>query len=172
MATEFVSIAACGSILIFIVAASLGVCFIANRLKIHRDLERIQKEDADYLDRLINPKFEEVEEHFGKELPDFLKQFFQDKRQVLRSDFLVGVADDLGVHISHFRPCDQRSISEMSEAYQIDPRFMPIASDGGDLEYFVDPSGEDPPLMQFDAEDNTWKELASCRAFLAAILRV
>ncbi len=112
---------------------------------------KIPKTDPRALD-LLNPEWRIIEDHFGVQMPSYLKQFYSEPDAVLvcKFDLKTPIEVEFGrrVHIEEFTAISKSTI-EFFEGFE---RFIEFASDGGESLYFFDPKEADHPVYLFSME--------------------
>lgn len=89
----------------------------------------------EYTARLLDPRMEELEAHFGRPLQRAFKILHQDAELLRRAGFYIAPPSAREFtdtwHIAHFLPAD---IAALSEVFPVGRQNMPIATDGfGDV---------------------------------------
>lgn len=115
--------------------------------------EQIEEHGRRFRERLRNPDFLSLEEHFGCRAPEALRRLHQDKDEVLRGDFLVvppGAKEESEFHyVCYFCPVDADSIKDVLPGLE---KYFAFADDGGGNGYLIDPTLDDPPVLYHDHE--------------------
>ena len=118
----------------------------------------------DFTERLHNPKFEIVEQHFGHPVPAALRQLHANHQELDQRDFTVTVgANAKQWYVGDYTPIDANSV-QFFPGFE---RFLDIANDASEGSYFVDPTQADPEVFYFDMESY---ELTPCGCTLSEFL--
>ena len=123
-------------------------CFFVMSCKSDWNPTQIPEND-EYAQELINPDWGFVEDHFGVEMPEALKQFYSAQESVLLADFDIETPIDVDssprIHIEAF------SVIGDSPYFTVpgNERFLSIASDGGGGTYQFDPKEQDPEVYLY-----------------------
>jgi hypothetical protein len=105
-----------------------------------------------YNTKLLNPKFELIEQRFDCEVPKSLKQLYSNREEVLRRNFVInrspGADQERDMKVKAYVPIDENCFSSF-EGYR---NYIEIASSGGEGIYFIDPTQSDPEVFLFVME--------------------
>ena len=100
----------------------------------------------EYAVGLLAPDWRPVEEHFGNPVPEVLKQFYANPKDVLLTDFDIVSRLSLipeQIHVQFFEAIGENSVAGFFEGFE---NFVSFASDGGGGRYVIDISEPDPKV--------------------------
>lgn len=148
-------------IAILAVGLFLSIAFVIalGRLRNRGSYQRIDAESERYRLRLGAPQFDAVASLLKCELPESIIRLHTSAEEVTRRDFeIVRPSGSHPIFISHYLPCDPKAVSD---CYSDCKDLLTFASGGGDLTYAVDPKlGNNPPVLEFDAETGRFETVA------------
>jgi hypothetical protein len=90
-----------------------------------------------YRERLRNPRWKELEEHFGTAIPEAIKNLYQQTGLLIERDVIFREKNDREWHIAEFLPADLESLEETWPDVR-KSRNLPFARDFFDDCYYVD----------------------------------
>ena len=90
-----------------------------------------------YRERLRNPRWKELEEHFGTAIPEAIKNLYQQTGLLIERDVIFREKNDREWHIAEFFPADLESLEETWPDVR-KSRNLPFARDFFDDCYYVD----------------------------------
>ncbi len=157
---SIVSYLACLVIVIVMPVIGFLVLRLWDRWRIAANASKVAKNSRQQEEELRRPMIEEVEGYFGFPLSLTLVSLYRNIHLVSQCDFDVQFKDGRVCYISHFHPCNLATIHLISQSYPNCVGFFAIASDGGELEYVVDPIQQNPPVLQYDVENDTFEQVA------------
>ena len=138
---------------IFFIAVLGGIGFIVlilavyvggNWLLLHLRKPKSPSEESlrRYRQRLLNPRWEELEGYLGQSIPERIKQFYMSKEIINRRDIRVSNAKGTTYHIAQFLPADIETLSGIWPAVKESSNF-PLATDAfGDC-YYIPLTGDE-----------------------------
>jgi len=95
-----------------------------------------------YKERLLNPRWNELEEHFNQAIPGRIKHFYLQTELVNRRDLRVSNPNGTSYHIAQFLPADMEALNGIWPAVKESANF-PLATDAfGDC-YYIPLNGEE-----------------------------
>ena len=111
-------------------------------------------------ERLLSPKIEELEKHFGHTFPQGIKNLYINRKEILKENFQVIGANKNGDkqiwNIAYYQPADFENLQDaLTDAKEL---FEFAGSDNGS--YTVDPKLADPPVMFYDHGTGKWEKVA------------
>ena len=116
--------------------------------------EQAEEWNRQFNERLRNPNFAVVEEHFDHALPRAVKSLYQDRDEITRCDIDVAPAADADVddrwYIAYYEPLDEQS---WQHTFFDSRKYLAIANDGCGNTYIVDPRQADPEVLFHDHDD-------------------
>jgi hypothetical protein len=96
-----------------------------------------------YRERLLNPHWDELQEHFGQALPEPLKNLYGQTALITRQDVVFRETAGKEWHVAGFYPADKKTIDGIWPDLK-KSEIIPFAFDSfGDC-YYVDLSGKEP----------------------------
>ncbi len=101
---------------------------------------------SDYAVKLLAPNWHPIEEHFTKVVPEVLKRFYADPKNVLLTDFeIISLYSKIpdGIHIQFFDVVGESTVSGFFEGFE---NFISFASDGGGGRYVIDIAEPNPKV--------------------------
>ena len=94
-----------------------------------------------YRERLLNPRWEELEEYLGQSIPERIKQFYTNTEIISRRDISASNAKGTTYHIAQFLPADIETLDGIWPDVKESTNF-PFATDAfGDC-YYIPLNGE------------------------------
>ncbi len=119
--------------------------------------------------RLKNPKFDELEKHFGRDFSQDLKALYGNSGEICRENFqIIGKStsgEETTWDIAFYEPADLESVRE---AFPKTNEVFEFANDGCGNGYTIDPALDNPPVMFYDHETAAWNKVAdNFSAFMA-----
>ena len=106
-----------------------------------------EKSKLTYEEQLVRPEWEIVEKHFDVQIPQILKEFYQDPSRILKFDFRLQtkeeVEDKYFIDVAGFRPVNADVICEIEDENDL----FYLASDGAGGAYLFDPTESDPEVI-------------------------
>jgi len=119
---------------------------------------------TDHFHHLSNPRFDLIEQHFGKPVPEALRSLYSDHDELRRQNFKV----ILGGKKQPFIVCGYTPLDEKSLEFFPDfDQYPEFASDGGEGLYFIDPTLADPEVFHFEMDGY---DLTPCRCTVSQFL--
>lgn len=100
----------------------------------------------DYAVKLLAPNWQPVEDHFGNVVPEVLKRFYADPKNVLLTDFdIVSRLSKIPgrIHVQFFEAIGESSVDGFFEGFE---NLLSFASDGGGGRYVIDISEPNPKV--------------------------
>jgi len=140
----------------------LAILLLKDRI-FHRHPNKEERTAASkrFEERLLTPKIDELEGHFGHALPQDIKLFYSSREEILIENIEVVGADDKGNekiwYIAYYQPVD---IDNVRTAWPDTKEVFEFANDGCGNGYTVDPKVDDPPVMFYDHETGEWEKVA------------
>jgi hypothetical protein len=123
-------------------------------------------------ERLLMPDFDGLEKHFDHALPKQLKTLYENRGEILKTEFeVVGNATDKKRnvwYVSFYQPADLKNVRDSSP---IAKEVFEFANDGWGNGYTIDPRLDDPPVMFYDHESGAWSRVANNLSELMAMMR-
>ena len=155
---------------VLIVAVYVGGNWLLPRLKKPRlpSAESLRK----YRERLLNPRWEELEEYLGQSIPDRIKRFYTNTEVIIRRNIRISNAKGATYHIAQFLPADKETLNAIWPGLKESANF-PLATDAfGDC-YYIPLSGdkvEQYPVMCYHHDGSDFESVsASLDEFLNGI---
>ena len=106
-----------------------------------------------FRERLANPDFGALEQHYGCTLPIPLKQLYTNSEELSRGEFEVvpphGRTPDDAPYVAFYNPADAESLTH---TFHDGDAYFAFADDGCGNTYLIDPRGTDPPVLFHDHE--------------------
>jgi hypothetical protein len=125
-----------------------------------------------YRERLVNPRWEQLEEYFNQPIPERIKQFYTQAETISRRDIRVSSASGTVYHIAQFLPADIETLNEIWPEVKESAKF-PLATDAfGDC-YYIPLTGdksEQCPVMCYHHDGSDFESVStSLDEFLSGI---
>ncbi len=127
--------------------------------------------ERQFLERLLHPRWTELEDHFGFAMPHSLHELYSDANQVGRNSFYVVPPDSTNEDdhhfIARFEPADMRTLKDLW--FPIGDSRFPFASDSLGNYFYVElaPDSQDVPVFFIDHDGSNVSKVAdSLSAFL------
>ena len=102
-----------------------------------------------YAERLLNPQWKELENHFGQAVPDAIKNLYARTELIKRHDFQVISENGKSYEVAEFLPADLETLNRVWSDLK-DSKYFPFATDSmGDC-YYIPLNGDksgDCPVM-------------------------
>jgi hypothetical protein len=136
-----------------------------DRQRLKRAIQAAQRNSNRHQERLASPDFETLESLLGEKLPDSIKQHFLQLKSDSECDFEVLPPDGREpLQVFEWCPCDLESYRDV---YSEITGYLPIATDGADVFYVVDPKRVESEVFSFDSDTGKLTEVAdSLKSFL------
>ena len=104
-----------------------------------------------YRERLLNPRWDELEEHFGQTIPEPLKNLYEQTTLLTRQDVVFRESASKEWHVAEFYPADKETLDGIWPDLQ-KSKIFPFAFDSfGDC-YYVELAGKESnrcPVMYY-----------------------
>lgn len=132
-------------------AVILGIYAGGNWLLWHLKKPKPPSEESvrRYSERLLNPRWEELEDHFGRAIPDAIKNLYARTELIKRRDFEITNESGKSYEIAEFLPADLENLNRIWSDLK-NPKCFPFATDSmGDCYYVLmdgDKSGDCPVM--------------------------
>jgi len=100
-------------------------------------------------ERLLNPRWKELEDYFGRPIPDAIKNLYARTELLQRRDFQVTNESGKSYEIAEFLPADLETLNRIWSDLK-DSKCFPLATDSMDDCYYVPLTGDksdDCPVM-------------------------
>jgi hypothetical protein len=108
-----------------------------------------------YRERLRNPRWDELQEHFGQILPEPLKSLYRETALITKRDVVFRESSGKEWHVAAFYPADRET--DPIWPYMKKSKIFPFAFDSfGDC-YYVDPASKESnrcPVMYYHHDGN------------------
>jgi SMI1/KNR4 family protein SUKH-1 len=142
--------------------AILGVGFVALILAVYVGgnwlLPRLKKtkllsaeSPQRYRERLLSPRWDELEKYLGRSIPERIKQFYTNTEVIKRHDIRVSNAKGRTYHVAQFLPADIEALDGIWPDVKVSANF-PLATDAfGDCFYvpLTGDKSEQCPVMYY-----------------------
>ncbi len=147
---------------------------LVDRLTLGPEPTPEQREEAmrRYEERLSNPQWDKLEQHYGFPMPIALRELYEDPKLVTRSSYYVVPRDAFEEgdehFVSSFHPADVETINSIW--FECGTRRFPFACDGFDNHYYVRfrTHCHDPPVYFIDHDGGDCIRIAdSLNTFLS-----
>jgi hypothetical protein len=156
---------------LFLLAAAF--LFLADRVRDRRNRvspEELARQRAEYDERLRNPKWDELEGHFGRPAAPELKELYS-SALVLREDvsFLLPSVDDPEneEYVTGFSPADLRAVRDA--LWVVADGSFPFAGDGMGNYYTVDFTRGGPVRIHMHDGGQAWDVAPTLGEFVGAM---
>ncbi len=152
-------------IALFLIGIFIGlplvILLIRDRFSQHSN--KVVVDNSNRLDqRLLNPDFAALEQHYDHALPAALVAIYKDDQEVIRGDFYVAPSADPSEehrwYVAFYMPAD---LSSVKDAWPGTERFFAFADDGCGNGYLIDPTLDDPEVLFHDHETGELTPVAS-----------
>jgi hypothetical protein len=134
------------------VALPLAILFLRDRLS-RPSRKKLDEYARRFNQRLANPDFAALEQHFGRPLPAALRTLYLDPQERMRDNFEVAPSVDapraIRWQVAYCQPADAESLRDMWPGTE---ELFAFADDGCGNAYLVDPRLPDPPVLFHDHE--------------------
>jgi hypothetical protein len=168
---------------VFLIAVLGGIGFVALILAVYVGgdwlLLRLKKPKLPseeslrrYRERLLSPRWKELEEYLGQSIPERIKQFYTNTEIINRQHIRVSNAKGTTYHIAQFLPADVEALDGIWSEVREFPNF-PLATDAfGDC-YYIPLTGdksEQCPVMCYHHDGSDFESVSiSLDEFLKGI---
>ena len=116
-----------------------------------------------YRERLLNPRWEELEEYFNQSIPVRIKHFYTQTEIISRRDIRVSNANGATYHIVEFLPADIETLNEIWPDVKKSANF-PLATDAfGDCYYIplICDKSEQCPVMCYHHDGSDFESVST-----------
>jgi len=116
-----------------------------------------------YRERLLNPRWEELEEYFNQSIPVRIKDFYTQTEIISRHDVRVSNAKGATYHIAEFLPADIETLNEIWPDVKKSANF-PLATDAfGDCYYIplIGDKSEQCPVMCYHHDGGDFESVST-----------
>lgn len=112
------------------------------------DMPELIPQDDEYAQRLLNPRWDIVEDHFGGRVPQQLKDFYADPSRVLLVEYDLETTENGNpfegrLYVLSFDVIDE----DITTPYGEYDKHIVLAHDEGDGLYLIEPTEEDPDVF-------------------------
>jgi hypothetical protein len=147
--------------LVVIVAAYVGGNWLLSRLRRPQSLS--EELEQRYSERLLSPRWEELEGYFNRSIPEQIKRFYGHAEILSRHDVRVTIANGATYHITRFLPADIETLNGIWPDVKTSANF-PLATDAfGDC-YYIPLTGdksEQCPVMCYHHDGGDFKSVCT-----------
>ena len=113
-------------------------------------------------ERLLNPDFESLRQHFDHQLPQSLISLYENHDLIVQGEFcfaqISDVDEDEMWYVASFEPMDAKSLEH---TFFDSRKYLAFAGDGCGNAYVVDPRDDDPAVLFHDHEDGDFSEVCN-----------
>jgi cell division septal protein FtsQ len=144
--------------LVVILAIYAGGNWLLSRLKKPKPPSSISR----YRERLLNPRWEELENHFGQSIPEQIKKLYARTEFISRRDIQLTNENGKPYEIAEFLPADIETLDRIWSDLKKAKNF-PFARDSMDDCYYVPLTGgksEDCPVMCYHHDGSDFESVS------------
>ena len=152
----------CVLTIMLLVGLAVMILKIVDRLTLGRKQSPEKRAESIQIfnQRLLNPDFESLRQHFDHPIPQSLISLYENHDLIVQGGFSViprsGADDDEMWYIASFEPMD----AESQEYTFFDSlKYLAFAGDGCGNAYVVDPRDDDPAVLFHDHEDDDFSQV-------------
>lgn len=165
------------TLLLLFLVVPLMILSVYARFAARRARATQARELAEFRQRLRQPQIAELEQHFGRVLPESFRRLHEDAQRVSRTDFSVS-PPDAGTEarswqVAGFLPADSKTLAEGWS--ELGKNNLPFACDEAGDPYYIpldQATNLDGPVWQFHHEDGAHERVAaSLEEFLSWLER-
>lgn len=139
----------------------LGILLLNDRFIRRSRKKKKSAAEMEFEQRVKEPKFDELEKHFGRAFPQCIKALYDNSDEISRQNFQVIAKlandDETIWNIAYYEPADLQSILDGWEGTK---EVFEFANDGCGNIYALDPLLDNPPVMFRDHEIGEWEKVS------------
>ena len=111
----------------------------------------MEDNELKFLQELLNPRFDLIEQHFKHPVPKLLRDLYSNKAELHRREFIVFITH--GPEQGFFKICEYCPINaETLNLFEGFKQYIEFAHDGEECCYVIDPTQDNPEIMFLDYE--------------------